>query len=216
MLESVFSKLPPAVLPDRAAVSVRLYGGWYDRRRLSRAGIKLTAELARDFPAVITTYKQGTAHRVRTSASLARSLSIDPSTPLTHTYRVRSAPPNLTPKNLPFAGCPDKTACLLTALPDLLLHGTCPAAGCTVTVTDTMTRPEQKMVDSMLTVDLIHASLRGSANLVVVTADDDLWPGIRMALSLNANVHHVRPIAGQSLHPIYATVSLPNYAQYSL
>lgn len=79
-----------------------------------------------------------------------------------------------------------------------------------------MTRPEQKLVDTMLTADLIHvASLMGTSDLVIVTNDDDLWPGIRMAVHLGATVHHVHPRKRQTTPGFYASTVTKNYFQYS-
>ena len=215
-IDYVLSNLPAALLPDRVPVSVRLYGGWYDRHRLSPVATRLAADIAKDFPAVITLYQPPSPRRVRTRVALAQSLSIDPRTVLTHTYRVRSAPPNLTPRRLPFSGCLQTTSCPLTSCHHLLKTGFCPQPHCPVTIPDTMTRPEQKLVDTMLTADLIHASLQGATEIVVVTADDDLWPGIRMALTLNATIHHVRPSGSQRGSSPYRHQQTPNYSQYNI
>lgn len=54
-------------------------------------------------------------------------------------------------------------------------------------------REEQKLVDSMLVVDLVHYAETTEEPLVVVSADDDLWPGIRFVLLRGARVIHVIP-----------------------
>ena len=193
VVETILSRLPTSLLPIATLVSVRLYGGWFHGRRPSPAARPLYREIAGNFPAVIHLYRNGATHPVKTAVSLARSLSIDPQKVLTHTYRVRHAPTNLSPKKLPFSGCVQTASCSLAGIHHLLQNKVCPQASCAVSIDDTMTRSEQKMVDSMLVVDMIHASMQGATDLVIVTADDDFWPGINMALSLGTVVHPCTP-----------------------
>lgn len=79
-------------------------------------------------------------------------------------------------------------------------------------------RAEQKMVDTMLTVDLIHASRTaphgGRQQVAVVTNDDDIWPAIYMAVSQGVLVHHIRPTSRERWP--YAAALAAGYAEYSL
>ena len=59
-------------------------------------------------------------------------------------------------------------------------------------------RAEQKLVDSMMVVDLLHLAEVTPEPLVVVSADDDLWPGIRFALLRGTRVIHVVPQRGRA------------------
>jgi len=219
IVETVFSRLPPNLLHRGAAASVRLYGGWYKQRRMSKVAERLNDEIKRSFPTVVPVRPHGPGQN-RTRVELARSLAIDPKTILSHTYRPRAAPTNLRPKHLPFRRCTQKNNCPLRAVHDLLRDNSCPNALCPVTVADTMSRPEQKLVDTMLAVDIVHAASVGRGDLVVVTTDDDLWPGIRMALYLGARVHHVHPRRHRRTPRYYSdTVAIEmadNYTQYSL
>ena len=56
---------------------------------------------------------------------------------------------------------------------------------------DVLQKWEQKLVDTMLVSDLIFLATRGERDLVVVSSDDDIWPGIRTALQLGARVTQV-------------------------
>ena len=212
--EVVLGKLPTADLPDGAGTAVRLYGGWYEGRRLSREAQRLSAEIGRDFPGVVSLPGPHAPRRVRVAMELARSLSIDPSRDLFNTYRTRSAP-KVHAKRFPFAGCTKTSACPLAAVHTLLRADACPEQGCGVAVADVMERAEQKLVDTMLTADLIHAAHSAPNEIVVVTTDDDLWPGIRTAVHHGATVHHVHPKHGRSTPPFYAAAVTANYHQYS-
>lgn len=215
IVETILSRLPASLLPAAAAVSVRLYGGWFQGRKPSPAARRLYREIALNFPALIAPQNDVIVHPVRTTVSLARSLSISPKKILTHTFRVRNAPSNLNPRRFPFSGCTHAAACPLSGTYHLLRNQKCPQTHCAVGIDDTMTRPEQKMVDSMLIVDMIHAALQGTGDIVIVTADDDFIPGINMALFLGTVVHHVRT-DGRRRADSNSTIAGSNYKLYSI
>lgn len=75
--------------------------------------------------------------------------------------------------------------------------------------------PAQKLVDTVLTADLIQVSPPASTQIAVVTSDDDLWPGIYTALSQGATVHHVRPSRSPEADD-YETETETGYRPYSL
>ena len=75
--------------------------------------------------------------------------------------------------------------------------------------------PAQKLVDTMLTADLIQVSRPAATHIAVVTSDDDLWPGIYTALSQGATVHHVRPSPSPE-SKYYETETEIGYRPYSL
>ena len=215
VVQTTLNKLPATLLSHGRAVTVRLYGGWYRQNRLSPNAQKLSTEIARDFPAVISLETRGTSRQVRVSVELARSLTIDPSRDLLNTYRLQSVPRNLQPKEFPYPSCIRLGACPLAGTHSLLKNGTCVEESCSVKISDVMTRPEQKLVDTMLTADLIHAASLGPSDLVVVTNDDDLWPGIRTAVHLGVTVHHIHPRRGRTTPEFYASTVTKNYSQYS-
>jgi hypothetical protein len=48
-----------------------------------------------------------------------------------------------------------------------------------------------------------------------VSADDDLWPGIQVALLWGARVLHVHPLPGRSTPAQYASLATGSYTQAS-
>ena len=76
-----------------------------------------------------------------------------------------------------------------------------------------LAREEQKLVDSMLVVDLVHFAETTDEPLVVVSADDDLWPGIRFVLLRGANVIHVIPRRGRVDRERYRLLETETYSQ---
>ena len=68
----------------------------------------------------------------------------------------------------------------------------------------------------MLTVDLIHYADTTEQPLVVVSADEDLWPGIRFVLLRNARVIHVIPRRGQTEPGRYQRLETAMYSRVEI
>lgn len=217
-LTRVLSVLPSTVLPHGAGAVCRLYGGWYEERRLSRRAEDLADATGDAFPPELWLPSPEGERAVRVSVELARSLRIEPGIDFFHTYRPRGAPRRLAARSLPFAGCSHPHGCPLGPVRDLLAGGACPALSCEVAPSEVFMRAEQKLVDTMLTSDLIHAARTapdgGRPQVAVVTNDDDIWPGIYTAAKQGALVHHIRPTLGDRWP--YAAPLSAGYAEYSL
>lgn len=78
-----------------------------------------------------------------------------------------------------------------------------------------MTRSEQKLVDTMLSADLMCTATQSPGVAIVVTNDDDLWPAIHTSVRLGTVVHHVHPVAGRRTPTPYASTLSANYFQYA-
>lgn len=212
---TILEVLPESILPHGADVSIRLYGGWYQNQRLSRVAQYLTGETAGFSPASISLRASGRQRTLRVSVELARSMLVDPSRVVPNTFRLRETPTNLRSKKMPYHGCVDIPGCPLQGTHQLLANGRCPVYGCSTELTDVVERHEQKLVDTMLTVDIIHASSWMKSDIVVVTSDDDLWPGIRTAISMGVDVHHIHTQGVRRTPSHYAANVGKNYYQYS-
>ncbi len=215
VVKSILKKLPNSVLSHGASIVVRLYGGWYRSSQLSRHAQDLSIQIKRYYPGTLALGTANMRRSVFISVVLARSLLIDPSRDILNTYRVRGVPSNLRPKAFPFQACAQKARCPLVGAHTLLQTSRCSDSSCGVRIADVITRHEQKLVDTMLTADLIHAASSGISDIVVVTNDDDLWPGIRTAIFLGAFVHHIHPQKGRSTPTYYSSTVKKNYSQYS-
>ena len=209
---------PDSVAPDGNPALCRLYGCWYEERRLSGRARDLDDAIREAFPADLRLAPPEGDRTVDVSVELARRLSIEPDLDLFHTYRPRGAPRGLASRDLPFAGCVRPGECPLIPAHHLLAQGNCPALSCEVGPLEVFRRSEQKMVDTMLTADLIYASRAaprgGRPQVAVVTNDDDIWPGIYTAVRQGAQVHHIRPVPRRAW-PYGAALSA-GYTEYSL
>ena len=193
-------------------VTCRLYGGWFDQQALSYGAQRLLPDVAREFPRAVPIVDQHGSHVVLVRVELALSLLCDPTQQLTHTYRRRSIPPTLSCCRPPFTNCADSNSCAVASLEPFLRTHVCPRQGCSVEPTDVLDRAEQKMVDSMILVDMVHVARQTNEPIVMVSADDDLWPGIHFILLAGAEVVHVLPRRGIPSRPAFP---LPPNCRYS-
>ena len=194
-------------------VDCRLYGGWLDEDASSRSAERLLPDLRRDFPCSVPVTGAGGVQSVLVHVELARSLACDPAVVLTHTYRRRSFPRTLRCERAPFPGCATPSRCPVAGLDPFIRNGHCPVDDCPAEPRTVLARAEQKLVDSMLVVDLFHFAETTNQPLVVVSADDDLWPGIRFVLLRGAHVIHVMPRRGRGNGERYRNLETETYSQ---
>jgi hypothetical protein len=82
----------------------------------------------------------------------------------------------------------------MEAMYNFFQSGKCPQADCSYGVHDLVqSRGEQKLVDTMIVADLIHLSHIGETDVAVVTADDDVWPGVITGMQAGTHVVHIWP-----------------------
>lgn len=72
------------------------------------------------------------------------------------------------------------------------------------------------MVDSMIVVDIIHFGNKQNDHVLVVFGDDDLWPGIRVALLSGATITHVIPNGSSRENWAYRRLTTQSYTRLSL
>lgn len=188
----------------RGNCEVRVYGGWYEGNQITRMAQDLTVELQRDFPAIIRIPLVNNNNlTLKANAELAVSLLQEPGHHLFNTFRRKGKPSNVRVEKPSDVGCVD-TSCVLPQMKQLLKSGNCPKAGCTVSNCDLVYRHEQKIVDTMLTCDLIHAVDRVSSRVILVSGDDDFLPPLRTVLLRGgAAVRcHPKPSAQRTVFPL--------------
>lgn len=216
VVEKTIRAVGVAPFRGNAWARVRLYGGWFRHSRHSRLAQTLASEIAVSFPRPVVV-TDATGHlTVMARAELAYALECDPRNPFPNTYRLRSAPANLRAKSLPYMGCGSPGACPLGAVHVLLGTGRCPQQGCSASLDAIVERAEQKLVDGMLTADIIHLSTRTREPIAVVSSDDDLWPALHGAVVYGADVHHVHTHSGRTTPTHYSGLITGKYSQCSL
>lgn len=167
---------------------VRVYGGWYEGDRITRIAQDLTIEIQRDFP-----------HSLRINdifisltAELAMAMLEEPDHHLFNTYRIKGKPRNVHVEKPEDIGCTDPN-CLLPLVKKMLRTGKCTKSGCSVSVKNLLYRVEQKIVDTMMTCDLIYVATDPCDTVVLVSGDDDFLPPLRTILLRGQRVVRVHP-----------------------
>jgi uncharacterized LabA/DUF88 family protein len=189
----VLMQLPPLVAQARGACEMRLYGGWYEEATMTKLAQELSVAIQVDFPTIIRVPNQsGGTTPIAVNASLAVALSEEPAHLLFNTFRKKGRPSNVRVQNPQDAGC-TKDDCALTLLEKILKNGKCPSSSCTATSNNLVYRSEQKLVDTMLACDLLHAQMQGLDYIVLVSDDDDFIPPVRTLLLRGAPVVRAHP-----------------------
>jgi uncharacterized LabA/DUF88 family protein len=85
----------------------------------------------------------------------------------------------------------------------LLNTGNCPKPGCGIGADNLVYRDEQKITDTMLSCDLIHAARSAADRVILVSGDDDFLPPLRTILLNGTPVvrFHPRPNYQRALFP---------------
>lgn len=186
-------QIPLNDVTARAKCDVRIYGGWYEGNQITRLAEDIAIQIQRDFPAIIRLPKgEGGYINVSTTAELAVALLQEPGHHLFNTYRKKGRPSNIRVQAQSNVGCVDPD-CVLPLMKKLISKGNCPKQGCGVTASDLVYRHEQKIVDTMLSCDLIHAANEDTNRIILVSGDDDFIPPLRTILLHGADVVRFHP-----------------------
>ena len=182
VVTKVLVQMPWDPSHTRGSCEVRVYGGWYEGNQITRMAQDVTVELQRDFPTILRVpLGNSETLALKTNSELAVSLLQEPGHHLFDTYRRKGKPWNVRVEKPADIGCVDAT-CVLPQMKQLLKSGSCPKSGCSVTSCELVYRHEQKIVDTMLTCDLIHAVDRVSGRVILISGDDDFLPPLRTVL----------------------------------
>ena len=215
IVQRVFDTISAEALAGAGRFRVRFYGGWYGKASLSQHGQALSAELDALFPASLVVGTRYTSLRLRVLAELASSMLVDPTHDVLHTLR-RGRRPRYDVRPLPFLGCAEPADCPIAPIEALVDRKKCPADSCSTPIARVFPRTrQQKLVDTMLVADLIYLACATRGPVVVVSTDDDLWPGIRTALHLGLPVHHVHT-ENRTTPGMYASAVTDSYHEYRL
>ena len=217
LAERIARCLGSNVLAGHRRLSLRLYDGWYRVQSLTQLAQTVSADIQNTFPITVSLPAgKGQTVTAIISAEMAFSLHCDPNNHIWHTYRPRSGQSNITCKRPASAGCTSSN-CILAVLPQFFAQQKCPNPSCTITPQDLIVRNEQKLVDTMMSTDLISRHLSSPEELVIVSSDDDLWPIMRLLLQRGHKLYHIHTKLHRTTPPFYArSVPQGQYIQLSL
>ncbi len=202
--EKILRKIKPQNFAGKQNVKLRLYGGWFRKKALTRKANLLTEQISASFPFTLSI-----ANNIDyvVHAELATTLVSDVYNEFTHTFRLRSPPKDMNIRRFPLKKCAEPQNCSISVLNSLINRDTCPNANCNISPRMAFYKAEQKMVDSMLVVDSIHQMVP----LILVSGDDDMWPGIRYALMQNAQIIHIIPNVHRRQKHMHRNLYTQNY-----
>lgn len=210
LAEKIIGRVSGTGVTIGSHVQFRLYGGWYEGPMLSRRAQELSAELQRDFPSVIVV-NPVTQSSALISLELALSLHVDPGTHFHHTFRRQSPPAGVRCVDPSGLGCAHP-GCPVKVVYEFLEFGGCPVPGCGKTTEQLLYRSAQKLVDTMLTVDLLTIAQHSGDPVAVVSSDDDVWPAVRGGLRLGTPIVHVHTRTGGIARNPYSQPGEAGYA----
>lgn len=221
LAKSLVSLVPASVLARHTSVQVRLYGGWRSKGTLTTTAQKLIPAIRAGSPTVVgRPGAEGGGAPIRLTVELAEG-PIGMPTQLQETlvrdrdlrkFRARSTWEECA---TPGGGCGMSVQSTLT-------HATpCSVAGCTSRLGHILVRDEQKMVDTLLVADIAYQALAlKTTDIVVVSSDTDMWPGVLLAMRSGCNVVHLHTRTGwKTQRHLMSTLSqraMANYIQLSV
>jgi len=194
-------------------IYIRLYGGWYEKDRFTKAAQELAIGIENRYPSPFSVEGKVVEKpfTVRVHVELAYSLIIRPEKHLFSTYRPRKMF-NINIKCLePTSLDCSSEECPMQTVYQAFQEKRCPNPDCHKELSQFFIRGGQKLVDSMLISDLIYLSYAGEPRIALVSSDDDFVPGIVTALLLDREVIHIHTRSEIVRTDFYGLEKFSNY-----
>ncbi|MCL5229617.1 NYN domain-containing protein [Pseudomonas nunensis] len=201
VISSALIKMPEILESSLGTCEVRLYGGWFEGENLTKLSQDVSVNIQDEFPTILKLPTATGMCKISVTVELAFSLLEEPSHHLFNTYRKKGKPHNLRVEKQANIGCSTPT-CPLPMARKLLEKGFCPSDGCAHSDKHIVYRHEQKLVDTMLTCDLIYLAAQQYDCLIIISADDDFLPPIRTLLLRGSKVIRVHPRLNIGSQPV--------------
>jgi hypothetical protein len=217
IIDRILNSIGTRNLASYQRIRVKLYGGWYSGRNLTRAAQDL-ATAARLYPKTCNLSEplsDGKAYSVIVAVELAETIEIDRGTVIENTYREGGEAEGIRCIAPPYARCVNTVGCPLLHVHDFINTGVCPENGCNLSTRNLLRKAGQKLVDTMMTADLIYFAINRYKDICVTSSDDDLWPGIKSALLLGSSVIQLRT-QDNATAARYTRNAGPNYTELKL
>ena len=188
--------VPTEVLARYKTVTVRLYGGWRSKANLTRLAQRLIPQIRAGSPGVVTTQHAGCTLNLRLMVELADK-PIGASLPLEGTLVEDRGLRKFSARSLPWSECANVGRCGFSDYSYLTHSSACEESGCSMKLGDLLVRNEQKMVDTLIVADIAqHVHVAKASDLIVVSSDTDMWPGVLLALRAGCAVIHIHTMHG--------------------
>lgn len=192
LAKSLVQTIPANTLGQYNTLRARLYGGWRVQGALTVSAQRLVPDMRSGSPTIISNPTRTSGMPLRlivefAEGPLGTGVILEETLVKDRTLRKFRALPT------PWTECQSPTRNCGMAHVDSFAHDTqCSTQGCTNRLGKILVRDEQKMVDTLLVADIAHQALVQRANdVVVVSSDVDMWPGVLLAAHAGCNVIHV-------------------------
>jgi len=170
-------------------INFRFYGGWDYQKRTSYSALALLPWI-HSYPHLI--------NKTILNAELVRSLAFETNTlPFTFRRRSKNYVFNVDPSKI----CRNDSTCELFMLHSILSNHKC----CNKDLFGAFLFNEQKLVDSMISTDLLYLSSLKSTDLYLVSSDDDFIPTIRYLCFLGNSVSIIHTLSSYLIKKEYKT-----------
>lgn len=188
--------IPDSVIDRYSSVQVRLYGGWRSNGYLTTTAQKLIPDIRAQSPSVVGRSGAKAGSSIRLLVELAEgpigtTVQLQDTLVKDRGLRKFRARASWSECSNPGTGCG-------MSLHSSLSHATsCTAVGCVSRLGHVLVRDEQKMVDTLLVTDIAYQALVCKAkDIVVVSSDTDMWPGVLLAAREGCSVVHLHTRSG--------------------
>lgn len=212
--------LPANLLYPYDLASFRLYGGWRTGTNLTNGAAILSASISQDSQTTVTIKHLGEEKKIRVSVSLAGGPAGSRKI-LPDTYVRNRKLRHFKALNTPWHECANHQSCGMSFL-HLGHNGTpCRTKDCFVHLGDVLVRDEQKMVDTLMVADIAHETFVSKAeDIIVVSSDSDVWPGIFLALRNGRRITQIHSKTGfitpPSLTAMLDQAASAGYREFSI
>jgi uncharacterized LabA/DUF88 family protein len=188
--------VPEAVAARHDSFLVRFYGGWRATGTLTQAAQRLIPDIRNNSPCIVNVSHTDDWHQYRLTVELADG-PIGTTIALQETLARERGLRRFRSRGSVMPECASLTACGLNQFFGLSNATRCTNAACACTLGDVLVRDEQKMVDTLLVADIASHAFSGKASdIVVVSSDIDMWPGVLLALRTGCSVTHMHTKTG--------------------
>jgi len=197
-------------------IHARFYGGWRLGYAPSYSAQGFTSLLEEDFPLVITA---GNGSIVRVKGEMATDLLLDKGNVIPFTFRKNPSVIETLRIDRRFTcaeqDCPVKAACEFVESKGACSRG---FSACGSGLSGLIFKDEQKIVDTAIVSDMQHIStMPNEKSILLISSDDDLYPGVLAALVAGKTVLHGNPLRYGSYSRLAADPGrLYKYKAYSL
>jgi len=201
MIEDIVRLLDTEILSQFKRAQIRLYGGWYSKNTMTKLAQNIFIELINYFPNTLRIIHDGHEHRIILNVELIYGTAIEPRFHLLNTYREKSYPKTIRCRHPHDIGCLNNN-CSALPLYKAFKNKECNNRSCVHPLDSLLYISEQKLVDTMIALDLVHFSLMGNKIICLVSSDEDFWPSIRSAMYYGSKIILIQTLKNNSA-PLY-------------